>query len=802
MIKAFSRKALAVACGTSLFAGVAVAQEESSVEWLEEVIILGSRVPGRSVEESPVPIDVISAKDLEQLGTIGGEIGSVLQANIPSFNMPRQSNSDQADIIRAAQLRGLNPDQVLVLVNGKRRHTSSVISVESKLGRGAAPVDFNNIPTSSIERIEVLRDGAAAQYGSDAIAGVINIVLKKDSEGGKITASYGAHITDFDPINDSLTDGKTGIFSFNTGFSLENGYLNISGEYRDRSATNRAGFDELPTIGFAEFLVPVPSSGTPEAALNDAIAGQRNYRLGDSQSEDLHLSYNFGMDLNSGFELYSFGTYSDREAQGANFFRYPVSDNNVNAIHPNGFLPLGLAKVTDFSLAAGLKGELSGWMVDSSLVYGQNTFDDDVINSVNASLGSASPTSFNRAEYEYSQTVLNLDASKGFMLAGISANFATGLEYRREGYESSAGDEASYIAGPVTEGEGGGSAAVGSQGGPGLRPEETVDADRDAYAIFVDAEFEITDDFLVSTAVRFENYEDFGDTVNGKLAARWEILDGLALRGAVSTGFRAPSLAQAFFSGSSSSFGPGGALISTLNLPTSAPLAQENGAVDLGPEESASRSLGLTWSNDALSITFDYYEVDIDDRIVLGGTLPIADVSGVQGIRFFSNGIDSQTTGFDLVGTYTVGQWNLSAAYNETETEIINAPAGFSIEEVNTLETVAPESKIILSSIWSNEQVSVLVRAIRYGDTQRVFDFGGGFEPTQTYGSSWSIDADVQLEISDNWKVSVGASNLLDEYPDESIFDISYFGNLPYDGGISPLGVNGRLVYMKTSFEF
>ena len=792
-----------IVCLPGAFTTDQIASGQASEEVaLDEVTVVGSRTPGRSAEDSPVPVDVLTASDLEQSATIGGEVGTLLQSNVPSFNMPRQSNSDQSDIVRAAQLRGLNPDQVLVLVNGKRRHSNAVISVESKLGKGAAAVDFNNIPTSAIERIEILRDGAAAQYGSDAIAGVINIVLKDDNEGGRVTASYGAHRTSVKPIDQDVTDGHTAIVSFNKGFSVGNGFFNVSGEYRDRGETNRAGFDRLPTIGFGEFIVPIPPSGTTKAAPNDATAGQRNYRLGDGETQDLHVSFNAGVDLDSGFEAYGFGTYSDREAQGFNFFRYPVADNNVAAVHPNGHLPIGIANVRDLALAAGLRGNLSEWVVDASIVFGRNAFDDDVTNSVNPSLGAASPTSFNRAEYEYSQTVLNLDASRGFGMGNVPVNVAVGLEFRRENYSTTAGGTASFIAGPVIDGEGGGTSRIGSQGGPGLQPGQTHDEDRNSYAAFVDAEFDLTDEFLLSAALRFEDYDDFGTTTNGKLAARWQIVDNFALRGAVSSGFRAPSLAQSFFAGSSTSFGPGGSLIETRNLPTSDPLAQANGAVDLVAEESDSRSLGFIWGIDSLSVTFDYYEVDIEDRVTLSGTIPVVGVPGVSGIRFFTNGVDTETAGFDLVATYANGPWTVSAAYNDNETEIVRAPAGFSIEEVNTLETAAPDNKVILTTNWSNDRISVMVRGIRFGDTKRVFDFGGGFEPTQIYGGEWSVDTDVQFNINDNWSMALGANNLLDEYPDLSISDISFFGNLPYDGGVSPLGVNGRFVYIRAALNF
>ena len=797
-------------CSFSVMAQESAAEPEGE---LEEIITIGTRSHHRSVEDSPVPVDVITAEELARSPNIAGELGGLLQTIVPSFSMPRQSNSDQSDIVRPAQLRGLSPDHVLVLINGKRRHINSVISTESKLGRGSAPVDFNNIPISAIKRIEVLRDGAAAQYGSDAIAGVINIVLKDNSRGGDYSVSYGTHLTDLDPIDeDNISDGDTWTLSVNQGFMLgSSGFINVSVEYRDRSSTNRAGFDQLPTIGFAEFIVPVPETGTPETAPNVALAGQRNYLAGDGDSEDINLMYNAGFELTSGFELYSFGSYSDRSAEGFNFFRYPVSANNVISIHPNGFVPISVADVTDYSIAGGIRGELtSDWLLDLSFVHGVNEFDQALRNSVNSSLGNASPTDFDVAEYKYAQTVVNFDATRGRNWGGVPVNVAAGLEFRFEDYSTEAGDPASFAAGDavacavcITFGNSDVS-KPGAQSAPGLQPSNVVDVDRFAWAAYLDLEFDLTEDLLLSVAGRFEDYDDFGTTVNGKVAARYELAPGFAIRGSISSGFRAPALAQAFFAGTTSSFGSGGGLVNTLSLPVSDPLAQVHGAKELEAEESVNVSIGFTWFHDSgFSLTFDYYEIDIDDRIALSENIDVTDVPGVGQIRFFTNVVDTETTGFDVVATYTRENWRLFGAYNNTDTDVTNNPdrSIFGIEERNTLETASPEDKLVLSLEWFNDSASVLVRGVRFGETERIFDFGGGFEPRQVYSAEWSLDANLTYRFTDNWSASVGGNNLLDQYPDESIFDISYFGNLPYDT-LPPLGFNGRFVYLKTSFHY
>lgn len=798
--------------GAALAQGQAddTADPEGNIE-LEEVVTIGTRSKHRSFEDSPVPVDVITAADLQRSPSIPGELGSLLQALVPSFSMPRQSNSDQSDIVRPAQLRGLSPDQVLVLVNGKRRHINSVISTESKLGRGSAPVDFNTIPVSAIERIEVLRDGASAQYGSDAIAGVINVVLKDNAEGGDYTLSWGQHMTDLDPIDDDITDGETLTFSAHQGFALGGGFINFSLDVRDRNATNRSGFDQLPTIGFAEFIVPVPESGTDAAAPNDALAGRRNYLAGDGEATDINLAFNAGFELAAGYEIYGFGTYSDRQAEGYNFFRYPISANNVREISPTGFVPISDVNVTDYSLALGVRGEVfAGWDGDLSIVHGANEFDQGLKNSVNSSLGTASPTEFDIANYKYEQTVINFDLVRATTWGSIPVNVANGLEFRSEDYRTKAGDSASFAAGDavacpecVTFGNSD-TARPGAQSSFGLTPADEVDEHRFSWSAYLDFEFDLTDRWLLSLAGRFEDYDDFGSTFNYKIATRFDLGAGLALRGSVSTGFRAPALAQAFFTGTTSSFGENRSLVNTLSLPVTAPLAQANGAQELAAEESLNRSIGFTWFHDSgFSLTFDYYEIDIDDRIALSENIPVEGVPGVGQVRFFTNVVDTETTGFDVVASYALDQWSFYAAYNKTDTDITNEPDRdvFGIEERNTLETASPDDKIVLSGQWTGDALFVLARGVRFGETERIFDFGDGFEPQQVYGAEWSVDAEVGYRFTDNWSVAVGANNLLDQYPDESIFDISFFGNLPYDT-ISPLGFNGRFVYLKTMFRY
>ncbi|HSX63183.1 MAG TPA: TonB-dependent receptor plug domain-containing protein, partial [Pseudoxanthomonas sp.] len=438
------------------FASPALAQSTGATTettTLDNVIVTGTRARDRTVLESTSPIDVLTAEDLRKAGVLNGELGSALQALLPSFNFPRQSNSGGADHVRAAQLRGLSPDQVLVLINGKRRHTSALVNTDSKIGKGTTPVDFNAIPVSAIQRIEVLRDGAGAQYGSDAVAGVINVILNDAPEGGAWEASYGAHHTDVAPIGRTLTDGQTAFASGQVGSRVggDGGSFRVGFEYKQREATNRAGFDQIPFF----------EEQTPD---NLALAGQRNYALGDSASKTLNAWLNSEMPLGESATFYAFGTYHQSDTEGANYFRYPDGVANWKEAYPEGYRPISEGENLDVAGVAGVRGQWGDWDYDASLNHGRNAFTYRLRNSLNASLGPGSPTRFKTGDYEFQQTLFNFDLSRVFG----AHTFASGVELRREDFETGAGDPASYAAGRFTD------RPTGSQAGGGLTPQDTA----------------------------------------------------------------------------------------------------------------------------------------------------------------------------------------------------------------------------------------------------------------------------------------------------------------------------------------
>ncbi|KAA8920458.1 TonB-dependent receptor [Xanthomonas sontii] len=779
---------------------------------LDTVIVTGTRASGRTVLESTAPVDVLSAEDIRKAGVVNGELGSALQALLPSFNFPRQSNSGGADHVRAAQLRGLSPDQVLVLVNGKRRHTSALVNTDSKIGKGTTPVDFNAIPISAIKRIEVLRDGAGAQYGSDAVAGVINVILDDDPDSGALEASYGANHTDVKPIHRTLTDGQTGYASGKVGTRLgeDGGFFKVGLELKNHEATNRAGFDQIPPF----------EEQTPA---NLALAGKRNYELGDGASKDLNAWLNGKLPFGQGSEVYAFGTYNQRDTQGANYFRYPDGAANWTQVYPQGYRPVSLGENRDLQAVLGARGQWGEWAYDASLDYGRNDFTYRLKHSLNASLGPGSPTRFKTGDYAFAQGVANLDLSRSFDAAGATHTVGTGVELRREHYRTRPGDPASYAAGPYTD------RPTGAQAGGGLTPQDAADLSRNVASLYASVSSQFGDKLSTDLAARYEHYQDFGGELTGKLAARYEFVPAFALRGAISNNFRAPSLSQIGYEASSTGYNANGQLLQGRLLSVDNPIAQALGARTLQPEKSRNYSLGFTSRvGSHFDLSLDLFQIDIDKRIALSENIDgdaLTDfvaqrfgITGLQSASFFVNAADTRTRGAELVSNWRQalgqGQLQLTGTWSYAKTELENVVATpaqllalnpdyvlFGVEERNTLTEATPRTRAQLAANWSDARWSLQTRVTRYGSATRVFDFGGGFAPEQTYSAKWQLDAEVEYHLTPQWSVAVGGQNLTDAYADRSKPDIAYFGNLPYDV-LSPIGSNGAYYYGRVRYTF
>jgi len=804
--------AIIIAAHTPLCAHANPEIRDDAVTGLDTVIVTGTRASHRTALESTAPIDVLSMEDLRKAGVAGGELGSALQVLLPSFNFPQQSNSGGSDHVRAAQLRGLSPDQVLVLINGKRRHNSALVNTDTKIGKGNTPVDFNAIPVSAIKRIEVLRDGAGALYGSDAVAGVINIILNDAPHGGAIEASYGAHHTRFAPIERRLTDGQSGQFSSHFGSALGSagGFVHAGVEYKRRRATNRAGFDQIPPW----------EAQTPD---NLALMGQRNYAAGNGESKDVSAWFNTEIPLGQALELYGFGTWYQRDSEGANYFRYPDGEANWKEIYPQGFRPISEGDNQDAQIVAGLRGQWDVWTLDASVDHGRNDFTYRLRNSLNASLGPDSPTRFKIGDFEFKQTTANLDLGRLWSGEGASHTLGLGAEIRREHYRTGAGDPASYAAGPFTE------RPTGSQAGGGLTPQDEANLTRDVASAYVNLSSTLGEKFSTDIAARYEHYDDFGSELTGKLAARYALTPDFALRAAVSNNFRAPSLSQIGYEDTSTGYTAGGQLVQGRQLSVNNPIARALGAVDLKPETSRNYSFGLTGQfGEHLDISLDFFQINIDDRIALSERISseaLTDfvqqrfgISGLESVHYFINAADTRTRGVEFVGNWRHplgdGQLLLTGAWSYAKTELDNivpTPAQlltldpdyvlFGVEETNTLTDAAPRTRLQLAASWNSTAWSLTSRISRHGSTRRVFDFGGGYIPDQTYSAKWQLDAEAEYRLTPQWSIAIGGQNLTDNYPDRSNEDIYYFGNLPYDV-LSPIGNNGAYWYARVRYTF
>ncbi len=806
-------------------AQVAAAQADG----LDEIVVTGTRVANRSSLETAVAVDVIGGETLRNSGVT--ELNQALSTALPSFNFPRPGLADGTDTIRPATLRGLAPDQTLVLMNSKRRHTSSLVNVNGTIGRGAAAVDLNTIPTAIIRSVEVLRDGASAQYGSDAIAGVINIRLKEESGGGGATVTYGMRDTNYtvptgaapvgatwsapSNISRSLTDGETTTLSVWKGFGLgQSGFLTVAAEYKDQARTERTGYDMRQNY-------PTPVGGGFDA--REATFDRWNSWFGEPDMEQLTLFANFGADVGNGAKFYGWASYQDREALSAGFYRRALDARNVIEIYPDGFLPQIQPDVKDYSAGAGFSWSWGDWDMDSSLVYGFNEMQFTIQNTLNRSLGTASGTVFDAGGFDYDQLVFNFSGVKEIQLGGLASplNIATGIEARREGYSIFAGEPDSYRNGGVLLG--GQPTASGAQVFPGFRPSNEVSEDRTAVGAYIDLEASLTDNTLGSIALRVEDYSDFGSNVSGKIALRHDFTDSFALRGSVQNGFRAPSLQQQFFATTSTNF-INGVPFDITTFPVSDPVAVALGATPLDAEESTNFSIGAVIRLDRLTITIDAYRIDIDDRIVLSENLTsqaVRDYLTLQGFvaigggRFFINGVDTETQGVDVVvnwplETDSAGTFDFSLLGNFNSTDVTRVPATsqlgaltpppvlFDRINVLTFEEGNPENKFAAIVNWKKNDFGATFKATRYG---KALDPGTTAALDFRMGSKTLVDLEARYTFGERFKFAIGAENMFDEYPDAYRINRNGTGNTPFSN-YSPFGRAGRLIYGRLSVDF
>lgn len=793
--------------------------------YIEEIVSVGTRSKGRTAVATPVPVDVVGAGALASTGQT--EVGRMLQILAPSFNFSSSSVSDGTDALRPATLRGLGPDQTLVLVNGKRRHTGALVHVNTSVGRGAAGVDMNAIPGSALGRIEVLRDGAAAQYGSDAIAGVINLVLKDGSEGGEANIQYGQTYEG---------DGETFVANANMGFELgDGGFFNVTAEYRDRGHTNRAGLSaaqQYPLLDGGEFD---PREFTFE---------RQNFRIGDADSEQYAFVANGEIPVSDTARFYVFGTYSDRQSQSAGFYRRAnQTDRTVLELYPDGFLPLINTNIEDYSLSGGIEWELNnGWGLDLSINHGSNSFQFVISNSLNASFGPNSPTEADAGTLGINQTTFNADLVKTFDVSGAETTFAFGGEYREENYSIEAGEPVSYQDGGAINPVTGEAYNSGFQVFRGFSPANEVDENRHNVSIYADIESQISDRWLVAVAGRFEDYSDFGSTLTGKLSTRFEVSENFALRGSVSTGFRAPSMQQKFFNSVSTQFVEVDGVTVAQERGTfrnDSTIAALAGVPELEEETSLSFSGGFVATTGPLTFTADYYRIEIEDRIGISGAIDLTqpgfeNVGGAASSgQFFVNAADTTTNGVDLVATYDVAlagdqSLRLSAAANWTETNlkensIVSSIGGvdvgplFTPQDISIVEEWQPNTRINLSANYTNGPWDFIARVSQFGsytvcegscDTP-----SGAGQNVQKFGAKWLTDIQLNYNFEDSGlTVTVGANNLFDVFPDLNLIGQSRGGTLDgivsspgvfqYSRRSAPFGFNGGHWYGRVTYRF
>ena len=812
---------------TSYAQATATPNQNQANEKPVSVIVTGTRMSNRSATDTSAPIDVISGESLKNMGV--SEINQALSVALPSLNFPRPGLTDGTDTIRPATLRGLGPDQTLVLVNSKRRHASALVNVNGTVGRGAAAVDLNTIPTAIVKNIEVLRDGASAQYGSDALSGVINLRLRQDREGGEVTASYGERITEYDYIpggvptganwtapgtSRSRHDGNTATLSLWKGLSFgETGYVTVAAELKDQKNTERAGWDfrqQYPLIG-----------GVFDP--REKTANRFNAWYGEPDLNQTTVFVNAGETLEGGVKLYGWSSYQRRDALSAGFFRRPLQDQNILAVYPDGFLPKIAPQVDDYSATAGVSWLMGEWDMDASLGYGKNKMQFTIKETLNRSIGPSSKKQFDAGGFSYDQLVFNLSAVRSFTMPELAEplSFATGFEARREGYSLFAGEPDSYRFGGEKLGNGT-PTAPGAQVFPGFTPANASNNNRSAIGAYIDLETNFTKAWQASAALRAEHYSDFGSNVTGKIATRYDFNKTFGVRGSVQNGFRAPSPQQQFFTSTATNFINGVPFEITTFKPTD-PAAIALGAKPLDAEKSFNQSLGTVFSVGKLGVTIDAYRIQLSNRIVLSENLTATNVRnyltaqgfiGIGGGRFFINGVDTTTKGVDIVSNWplltdSVGRFDFTLAGNFTKTEVSKvpqtaqlaalspAPVLFDRINVLSLERGQPRNKINASVDWKLGDYALTLRATRYGE---VLDPGTTAALDQLLSPKTLVDIEFRYQLSKKLKIAVGADNVFDIYADPRLPILNTSGATSFSN-YSPFGRSGRFVYARLSYS-
>lgn len=802
---------------------------------LESVTVIGSRGRPRTDVDRPVPIDVISAKELVSTNQI--DIGQSLHYSAPSFSAVKFGINDLAPLIDPATLRGLAPDQTLLLVNGKRRHKVSFFSLNHGVGKGQLGNDINAIPSAAVKQVEILRDGAAAQYGSDAIAGVMNMQLNDASEGGSVRMFTGVGYSSpkYDGLgsnadlegdniygDDPVADGQT--FSTSVNFGLpwgENGFINTTATFHHNEAYDRSGFY---THG-AGWYPDDPNLSDAENEARDAELRRINgidldrAVLGAAENTNGGIFINAGNSLSEDWDFYMFGGFTNKRVIGGIFSRAAArTDRNALDIFPNGFNPETPSILTDWQAVSGAKGDLGNdWAMDLSVGYSGNNLDLYNRNTVNPSLGSASPTQFYTGSLNVTQTLLNADVTKTLG----NTTLAFGLESRFESFQQSQGQAESFVAGPLaTEGK-----DVGSTGREGYSDRTDGEWNRNNTGVYAEFESDLTEAFLLGGAIRFENYSDFGGDFSYKLATRYKFSDAFGLRGSVNRSFRAPALAQVHYSNFAQiAFDNDGNSVVTPFLPIRDVLVQEAfGITELQPETSFDVALGATAKfGTNFTLTVDAYQISIKDRIIVSGGIPASDFSQFDGagydeINVFTNAVNTTTQGLDVVAAYKkrFGDDNrlnltLAANFNNTEVDDFNVPAAFQGKEADIIDdrdvvfltNGIPNRKVIFSADYQVGKISFLARMTNFGE---VIDAREADDTTesgfQEFSAKTVTDLSITGHISPQFSITVGANNLFDVYPD-MLLSPNVRGEVIYSRRTNQFGTQGRFVNLSLNYNW